>query len=823
MRLNHNYKLNNSKQKMFLKNTRNKFDVEILRLKAEELQKKQGVKSGTQLSETDILKLIHELEVHQIELEMQNCELNQANEQVKVAAKKYTELYEFAPIGYFTLSKEGEILELNHCGAEMLDKKRQRLKNSRIGFFISDDNKPIFNLFLAKIFNSKAKETCEVTLSRDGNSPMYVKLQGIVTKNEEQCLLIAVDITDRKRSEESLRENDRLLMESQRVARLGNFIWDIASGLWTSSNILNDIFGIDETYTRSLEGWAALIYPDWRETMNVYVVNEVLGKHQRFDKEYKIINQRSGKEIWVHGLAELEIDENNQPIKLIGTITDITERKLAEEALKNSKSLMDAAFESVHNGILVVSEQGAVIKTNAKFAQLWNIPGDLLSSADDKVLLDYVIDQLEDPVEFITKISELYEEPELESFDLIYFKDGRIFERISKPMHLESKPKGRVWSFLDITDQKQAEIALMKSEEKYRSLTEKIGEGVCFVDEKEIFIYANFAADKLFGVHKSGLIGLCLNDFLLGENIEIIKRETQKRSKGKTSSFEHEIILKDGSKKDILVTATPSFIDKKFTGTFCILRDITDRKRYEAEIKIKNEHLIQANAEKDKLFSFIAHDLRSPFQSLLGFTQLMVEDLPTLTSDQTQKMALGMRTSATKLFNLLENLLEWSMMQRGIISSNPKSFVLLTGIVPIIELVRDTSDKKMIRIACNIPEDLRVSADAQMFKSLISNLVFNAVKYTPKGGSISIEAKPIPDGWVEISIKDSGIGMNKSIIDNLFRLDIQTNRRGTEGEPSSGLGLILCKDFVEKHGGKIWVESEEGKGSTFYFTLPVFK
>ena len=129
----------------------------------------------------------------------------------------------------------------------------------------------------------------------------------------------------------------------------------------------------------------------------------------------------------------------------------------------------------------------------------------------------------------------------------------------------------------------------------------------------------------------------------------------------------------------------------------------------------------------------------------------------------------------------------------------------------------------MIRIACNIPEDLRVSADAQMFKSLISNLVFNAVKYTPKGGSISIEAKPIPDGWVEISIKDSGIGMNKSIIDNLFRLDIQTNRRGTEGEPSSGLGLILCKDFVEKHGGKIWVESEEGKGSTFYFTLPVFK
>jgi PAS domain S-box-containing protein len=609
-------------------------------------------------------------------------------------------------------------------------------------------------------------------------------------------------------------------MESQRVARLGSFIWDIASGLWTSSNILNDIFGIDETYTRSLEGWAALIHPDWRETMNVYVVNEVLGNLKRFDKEYKIINQKNGKNIWVHGLAELETDKNNQPIKLIGTITDITERKLAEEALKYSKSLMDAAFESVHNGILVVSEQGAVIKTNAKFAELWNIPGDLLSSADDAGLLDYVIEKLEDPVEFMTKISELYENPELESFDLIYFKDGRIFERISKPMQLESKTKGRVWSFLDITDQKQAEIALMKSEEKYRSLTENIGEGVCFVNEKELFVYANSAAEKIFGVDKSGLMGLCLNDFLLGENVEIIKSETQKRREGEPSSFEHEIILKDGSKKDLLATATPSFNDKKFIGTFCIFRDITDRKRHETEIKLKNEQLIQANAEKDKFFSIIAHDLRSPFQFLLGFTQLMVEDLPTLTSEQTQKMALSMRTAATKLFNLLNNLLEWSMMQQGVISFYPESSILLNGIVPIIELVRDTADKKMIRIVYDIPEDLRVSADAQMFKSLMSNLVFNAVKFTPKGGSVTIVAKPISDGWVEVSIKDTGIGMNKSIVDNLFRLDEQTNRKGTEGEPSSGLGLIICKDFIEKHGGKLWVESEVDRGSTFSFTLP---
>ena len=495
-----------------MKNTYNKSESEILRQKAEELLKKKPSGTALQLSEADAMKLIHELEIHQfelkiqneslslhqVELEMQNKELSSAKERAGTNAEKYIELYDFAPTGYFTLSKEGEIIELNYSGAEMLDKKRQRLKNSRFGFFISDDNKPIFNLFLAKVFNSNAKETCEVTLSRDGNPPMNVQLTGIVTKKEEQCLLIAVDITERKRSEESLRENGRLLMESQRVARLGNFIWDIASGLWTSSNILNDIFGIDETYPRSLEGWAALIHPDWRETMNVYVVNEVLGNLKRFDKEYKIINQKNGKKIWVHGLAELETDKNNQPIKLIGTITDITERKLAEEALKDSKSLMDAAFESVHNGILVVSEQGAVIKTNAKFAELWNIPGDLLSSADDKVLLDYVIEQLEDPGEFKTKISELYEKPELESFDLIYFKDGRIFERISKPMYVDREPKGRVWSFFDITERKKAEKELLVSKQRMSSIFNTVGDVIYHLAVEDQEKYRFISINKAF-------------------------------------------------------------------------------------------------------------------------------------------------------------------------------------------------------------------------------------------------------------------------------------------------------------------------------------
>jgi len=398
--------------------------------------------------------------------------------------------------------------------------------------------------------------------------------------------------------------------------------------------------------------------------------------------------------------------------------------------------------------------------------------------------------------------------------------DGTIFSAdISGAPIMLNEKKCIVGFFLDVTARRQMKEALKESEAVYHNLVERIPDGVYKTTHDGKFVDANPAMIKMLGYDsKEELIGIDLMKQLFSEPTNNESRQMMEIHEEKGVCH---IQKKDGS--EIWVEYS-GWYNMNANGEILfhqgITRDITERLRAEEEIKIINEQLFQANAEKDKFYSIIAHDLRNPFQSLLGITRLMVEDLPTLTSDQTHKMALSMRTVATKLFNLLENLLEWSMMQRGIISFSPKSFVLMNGITPIIELFRIRTDEKMIRIGYDIPEDLRVFADVQMFTSLMSNLVFNAVKFTPKGGSISIEAKPISDCWVEISINDTGIGMNKNIIDSLFLLDGQTTRKGTEGEPSTGLGLIICKDYIKKHGGKIWVESEEGKGSTFYFTLP---
>lgn len=254
-------------------------------------------------------------------------------------------------------------------------------------------------------------------------------------------------------------------------------------------------------------------------------------------------------------------------------------------------------------------------------------------------------------------------------------------------------------------------------------------------------------------------------------------------------------------------------LDNSFLGYIGSCYDIT-------EIKDNEMKLIELNVTKDKFFSLIAHDLRGPFNALLGFTKLLEYELPTMTQDRIQKVAVTMRKSATNLYNLLENLLAWSQMERGVNTIIPESFSVMTRIIESMATIQELAIKKGIHVKYEINNDLMVFADSNMFATIIRNLTSNAIKFTPKGGNITIGAKPMADHWVEISITDTGIGMDQDLQENLFKLEVNTSRKGTEKEESTGLGLIICKGYIEKQGGRMWLESKEGQGSTFHFSLP---
>jgi len=256
--------------------------------------------------------------------------------------------------------------------------------------------------------------------------------------------------------------------------------------------------------------------------------------------------------------------------------------------------------------------------------------------------------------------------------------------------------------------------------------------------------------------------------------------------------------------------------DTIWTG---ILYDITKQKDAQREISNKNDELERINAEKDKFFSILAHYLRSPFNSFFGLTQIMTERLHNLSMEQLEVIAGSMRNSATNLYRLLENLLQWSRIQQGLIPFEPTSMRLQPNIKESIAMMGDAAKNKNIEIICNCPKNIEVCADKNMLQTILRNLISNATKFTPKSGKATLSAKLTETNYVELSVTDTGIGMSPALVSNLFQLKTQSNRFGTEGEPSTGLGLLLCKDFVEKHGGKIKITSEEGKGSTFYITI----
>jgi PAS domain S-box-containing protein len=243
------------------------------------------------------------------------------------------------------------------------------------------------------------------------------------------------------------------------------------------------------------------------------------------------------------------------------------------------------------------------------------------------------------------------------------------------------------------------------------------------------------------------------------------------------------------------------------------------RNRAEIALRNKNEELVRINSAKDKFFSVVAHDLRNPFQALLGLTGILADDPSDFSPEEIKNISQAVRQSATNLYRLLENLLEWSRMQRGATDFRPEPMVLLPRLTESMEAVLEPARKKGISVIYDIPEDLQVFADWNMLGSCIRNLASNAVKFSNPGGEINLAAKPVKGGFVEISVRDSGIGMKPDMVEKLFILDDQKTRKGTSGEPGSGLGLLICRDFIERHGGTIRVETEEGKGTTFRFTI----
>lgn len=340
--------------------------------------------------------------------------------------------------------------------------------------------------------------------------------------------------------------------------------------------------------------------------------------------------------------------------------------------------------------------------------------------------------------------------------------------------------------------------------------------------------YVSSADERVRGFTKEETLGASLWSILKPEGIELLKEANKKRIANQGNEitskpliYELEQICKDGSWVWVESTTTADYDQYgKIIGYHGVSRDISARKETEQLLKEKETHLRELISTKDKLFSIIAHDLRSPFNAILGFSELLITNKQDIESVDEEKYIEIINSSTKNTLILLDNLLNWAKAQTGQIIYKQEKINLSSIITEIQEMSNSIARIKGISLTYIQTDQVEVYADINMLKTILLNLISNAVKFTNSNGEITLSAKQSGDN-IEITVSDNGIGMSEQVIQNLFKIDESLIATGTANEKGSGLGLMLCKEFVEKHGGRIWVKSEVGKGSDFTFSLPL--
>ncbi len=496
---------------------------------------------------------------------------------------------------------------------------------------------------------------------------------------------------------------------------------------------------------------------------------------------------------------------------------DVTEYKKAEANLIESEEKFRSLYANMMNGsalhTLVYNDQGVpedyrIIEVNPAFESQLGISRETVINKTGRVA--YGVDN--PPYFDIYSKVALTGKPE-------------VFETYFAPLdkHFSISVYGlRKGSFAtifeNITERKRVE---MENERTQKLLEDsqrigKIGGWEYHLDTQELKW-----TREMYNIHEVDLsfnpmVDLRVN-FFTQESLSVIDKAVQDAiEQGKSYDVDLEIVTAKGNHRSIKSLGEADPEHRRIFGFF---QDISERKSAEAELRIKNEQLKELNATKDKFFSIIAHDLKSPFNGILGFSGMLKNEARDLDIESIVNYADIINSSAQNALELLETLLEWARMQQGAVPFEPGIILLNTLVNSEIEELKYNANQKNITLVNGINENIILSVDENMVRTILRNLISNALKFTPKNGKVKIEVQK-KVGQVEISVSDTGLGLTKETIKKLFKIETSFTTRGTENEKGTGLGLLLCKEFVEKHGGSIWVESEFGMGSRFIFSLP---
>jgi len=511
---------------------------------------------------------------------------------------------------------------------------------------------------------------------------------------------------------------------------------------------------------------------------------------------------------------------------------DITDRKEQEYKLKEKSdeiahktNILNQIIETIPNPIFVKDKELKYTLFNKAFAR--SVIGKPKNEIIGKTVFDI------SPPEFAEKYFNSDIQFKNEGVDYhdyetkVLFSDNTTHDVLFYKAALKDNLNnfsGIVGVMFDITQRKRIEMALAQSEQKVTSILNNITDVVWSIKMPELLLdYISPSAERVYGYSPKALYDnpQLWYDIFHPDDKHFINERFQYLSEHKNAVFEYRIIHRNGHVVWILDKSNVIYDDNNLIVRIeGLAQDITERKNIELQIEKQNKDLINLNNDKNRFISILSHDLRNPFATLLGFSDLLLKNLHNWDIQKIENQINTINNTTQQTYQLLEQVLMWAKSQSGKLTFAPEIFYFQSIFNIIKYAVQNQTDQKNIKLISIVPEKTTLMADLNMFSTVLRNLISNAIKFSYQNGLITIDAK-LHQSNIVITVSDNGVGIPKSIIPKLWEINEHYATSGTNNEAGTGFGLKLCKELIEKHGGQIWVESEPGKGSDFKFTLPL--
>lgn len=707
----------------------------------------------------------------------------------------------------FKLNKTGTILDLK--AVPDLD---HDFNGKPIDAFYDPELSAFFNHSIAGALNSMAPVTIQYALYTPHNKTYWFEGQILPIDNKEVFALIK-DITFLKASENkhvTSINNYRAVMDA---SSNGILLMDIKGTIIDANQTVTHFIGLEKERLRGTNMLDVL--PGEFKLENKALIEQIRNKGYDYSGEI-LFNKR-----WINfKVMPLPVGGvSDAAIVIFGR--DITVEKQVKDGLmaalkadKENKDFLEQLINSIPDIIGIQERDHTMIRFNlAGYKFLGLTPEEVAGKKCYELIgLEGECVPCASHESFVTK---------RQSFQEHYVAQTGVWLDVRSYPVLDDdgEIKFIIKHLRDITELKKSQAELIENRQRYWDLFNSSAAGILLGSAEGIIIEANEYFCQITGYSREELIGLHISQSLFTEQSIL---ESPFRfdllNKGKAVSSKRDLKTANGS-----IVPIEMFTRIMPDGTYqSIYYDLTERKLAEEEISRQNQELKVLNTEKDRLFSIIAHDLRSPFTAILGLTEMISDEFDVMDRDEMKDILKELHKSADNLYKLLDNLLEWALIRRNKKPFNPTTILLHDLVKYSVQPLLENARAKSIDVYIDIAENIEVYADRNMLEIIVRNLFSNSTKFTYNGGQINISAEQTPDDFIALRVSDTGMGVPPEMLINIFSVSNRNSRRGTKGEPSSGLGLLLCKEFVEKNGGNISAESIDGKSSTFSFTTPAF-